>query len=77
MTLAVNSRPSCSVTFTSLGVVDDVVIGQDVAVLGDDDAGAEPVLARGVELAVGHLLAEWSPKKWRQKGSLKPKPSGA
>ena len=62
--------------FHVLGAVHDVVIGEDVAVFGDDDARAEAMLARRAELAVGHLLPNWSPKKCRQKGSLKPKPSG-
>ena len=44
--------------FHLVGVIHDVVVGEDVAVLGDDDARAEAVLARGVELAVGHLPAE-------------------
>ena len=65
MSLAVNSRPSDEGDADFAGVLDDVVVGEDVAVGRDDDARAEAVLAgRDVPsvAAPGHcdarLLAE-------------------
>ena len=49
-TLARYSRSSASLTFTVLGVVDDVRVGDDVSLLVDEEAGPERLLAH-------HLVA--------------------
>ena len=67
-TLAVNSRPSCKRDFHLVGAVHDVVVGQDVAVLGDDDAGAKAVFNFRTDCvgreSLAKLIAEKLPPEW-------------
>ena len=58
MIFAVNSRPSCIVTFPARRIDDDVLVREDVAVRRDDDAAGRTVLARLLEFAQPALVEE-------------------
>ena len=56
-TLALKLRPSVSSTSTCRALVDDVVVGQDVAVRADDDARAHAALSAAPAAAAGRGTA--------------------
>ena len=56
-TLATNSRWSSSRTVTCWRLVDDVIVGQDVPVSRDDEAGAAPLLDLGPRMRRGGRTA--------------------
>ena len=65
--LARYSRPSCNVTSSLIGLTDHMVVGQDVAVLGDDEprslSNGRLTFTRRLEL--GHCIAEESLRAFR------------
>ena len=70
-TFAVSVRPSVKSTLDCVGAVDHVVVGQDVAVAGDDDARAERRAAAAAAPAPPRFGAG-SPKNWPKKSRPAP-----